>query len=179
MFAYGAKNQCEKFYTLHWCRGTAGINAFAFNLGGESAWGSCSSILIGRVWRKLRSDAAVATLLVPLWESATWWTLLVPDAIHFVEAVVDWVWLPKMEPTFLCRGSARPEGTLPRPTCQLWQSGSIYRPEQQSAGFPSAIDAFAEVVMPAGASSGTASEAGGPRNEPAWTSTGVTRWGWR
>ena len=37
-------------------------------------------------------------MLVPLWESATWWTLLVLDAIHFAKAVVDWVWLPWMEP---------------------------------------------------------------------------------
>ncbi len=85
------------------------------------------------MWRKLQSDAAVATLLVPLWESATWWTLLVPDAIHFAEAVVDWVWLPRMEPALFVPGSARPEGTLPRLTSQLCQSGSISRLEQPSA----------------------------------------------
>ena len=88
---------CE-VYSLHWCRGTSGVNAFAFNWGGESAWANCPYILLGRVWRKMESDAATASLLVPLWESATWWTLLVPDAIHFAEAVVDWVWLPRMEP---------------------------------------------------------------------------------
>ncbi len=31
LFASGANNQCGKFYSLHWCRGTAGVNAFAFN----------------------------------------------------------------------------------------------------------------------------------------------------
>ena len=46
----------------------------------------------------------MATLLLPLWESATFWTLLVPDAIHFAEAVVDWVWLPRMEPTLFVAG---------------------------------------------------------------------------
>jgi hypothetical protein len=56
------------------------------------------------VQRKLQSDAAVATLLVPLWESATWWTPLVPDAIHFAEAVMDWVWLPKMKPALFVPG---------------------------------------------------------------------------
>jgi hypothetical protein len=29
---------------------------------------------------------------------------LVPDAIYFTEAVVDWVWLPKMEPTLFVPG---------------------------------------------------------------------------
>ena len=104
LFASGANNQCERFYSLHWCRGTAGVNAFAFNWGGESAWINCHFRLIGRVWRKLESDAATATVLVPLWESATWWTLLVPDAIHFAEAVVDWVWLPRLEPALFVPG---------------------------------------------------------------------------
>jgi hypothetical protein len=31
LFAYGANNQCETFYSLHWSRGTVGVNAFAFN----------------------------------------------------------------------------------------------------------------------------------------------------
>ncbi len=69
--------------------GTAGVNAFAFNWGGESAWINGPFRLIGRIWRKLQSVSATATLLVPLWESSTWWTLLVPDAIHFAEVVVD------------------------------------------------------------------------------------------
>ena len=83
---------------------TAGVNAFAFNWGGESAWINCPFILIDRVWRNLQSDASIATLLVPLWESATWWTLLVPNANHFAKAVVDWVWLPMMEPTLFVPG---------------------------------------------------------------------------
>ncbi len=56
------------------------------------------------MWRKLQSDAAVATPFVPLWDSATSWTLLVPDVINFAEAVVDWVWLPMMEPTLFVPG---------------------------------------------------------------------------
>ena len=60
--------------------------------------------IIGRVWRKLQSDAAVATLLVPLWESAAWWTLLVTDAIHFDEAMVDWAWLPRIDSTLFVPG---------------------------------------------------------------------------
>ncbi len=53
----------------------------------------------------MERDATTATLLVPLWESATWWALLVPDPIHFAEAVVDWVWLPGMEPSLFEPGS--------------------------------------------------------------------------
>ena len=92
LFSSGTNNQCERFYSLHWCRGTAGVNAFAFTWSGESAWVHCPFRLIGRVLRKLKHDGAAATMLVPLWESATWWGLVVPDAAHFSEEVggLDW-----------------------------------------------------------------------------------------
>jgi len=30
LFTSNASNQSECFYSLHWCRGSAGVNAFAF-----------------------------------------------------------------------------------------------------------------------------------------------------
>ncbi len=82
------------------------MDAFAYDWSGESAWVNCPYRLLGRVWRKLRKDGTKASLLVPLWESATWWTLLVPDAVHFSEAVVDWLWLPRAEPNLFVPGRA-------------------------------------------------------------------------
>jgi len=35
LFASGINTLCEKFYSLQWCRGTSGVNAFAFDRGGE------------------------------------------------------------------------------------------------------------------------------------------------
>jgi hypothetical protein len=35
LFASDANNPCGRFYSLHWCRGTAGVNAFAYSWGGE------------------------------------------------------------------------------------------------------------------------------------------------
>ncbi len=84
---------------LHWCRGTAGVNAFAYFWGGELVWVNCPYMLLGRVWRKLKHDGATATVLVPLWESATWWGLDVPYGAHFSEEVVHWVWLPRDDPS--------------------------------------------------------------------------------
>jgi hypothetical protein len=37
MFASGATFRCARFYSLHWCRGSAGCDAFAFYRGGEGA----------------------------------------------------------------------------------------------------------------------------------------------
>jgi hypothetical protein len=52
----------------------------------------------------LERDVAIATLLVPLWDSATWWTLIVPDEIYFADAVVDWVWLFKTDASLFVPG---------------------------------------------------------------------------
>jgi len=34
LFASGVNSQCKKFYSLHGCRGTACVNALAFDWGG-------------------------------------------------------------------------------------------------------------------------------------------------
>ncbi len=81
--------QREKFYSLHWCRGAAGVNIFGFPWFGENCWANAPYMAIGRVWRALREQQAVATLLVPNWESSTWWYLVVPDGPHLSEYVVD------------------------------------------------------------------------------------------
>ncbi len=72
LFASNANNQRERFYSLHWCRGSAGVNDFASYWGCGPVWISCPYRLLDRVWRKLRGDGTVATVLVPLWRSSTW-----------------------------------------------------------------------------------------------------------
>jgi hypothetical protein len=106
LFASSANNLCSRFYSLHWCRGSGGVNAFAYNWSGETAWIHCPYRMVGRVWRKLEHDGAIATMLIPLWESATWWRLVAPDVAHFVEAVVDSVWLPRSDPDLFVPGTA-------------------------------------------------------------------------
>jgi len=33
LFAFNANNECERTYSLNWCRESAGVNAFAFFFG--------------------------------------------------------------------------------------------------------------------------------------------------
>jgi len=66
LFASDANNKCGRFYSLHWCRGTAGVNVFAHFWGGEPVWANCPYKLLGRVWRKLRHTGAIAIVLVPM-----------------------------------------------------------------------------------------------------------------
>jgi hypothetical protein len=106
LFSSNENNLCDRFYSLHWCRGSGGVQAFAYDWSGEVAWIHCPYRMVGRVWRKLQHDGVTATMLIPAWESATWWRLLVPDGVHFAEAVVDWVWLPRSDPDLFVPGTA-------------------------------------------------------------------------
>ncbi len=105
-FASGDNNQCERFYSLHWCHGSAGCDAFAFVWSCEVAWVSCPYRMIGRVGQKLRQKLVVATIIVPFWESVTWWGQVVPDSAHLANKVVDWMWLDTSDPDLFVPGSA-------------------------------------------------------------------------
>ena len=52
-------------------------------------------------------------MLIPLWESTPWWQLACPDAAHFAECVVDWVWLPRSDPALFVAGTAPGRAVLP------------------------------------------------------------------
>ncbi len=120
LFASDANYQCGSFYSLHWCRGTAGVNAFAYFWGGEPLWvNSCPCMLMGRVWRKLKHDGATVIVLVPLWEFATWWGLVVPDGAHFSEVVDDWVWFPMDDRSLFVPGSAPGGKDIVQPDWQV------------------------------------------------------------
>jgi len=52
-------------------------------------------------------------MLITLWESAPWWQLVCPCACHFVECVVDWIWLPKDDTSLFVAGTAPGRAVLP------------------------------------------------------------------
>ena len=113
LFSSGANNHCAKFFALHWCRGAAGINAFGQLWTGENCWINCPYSLVGKVWRTLREQKGLATMLIPLWVSAPWWQLVCPDTNHFSDNVVNWVCLPRDDPTLFEAGTAPGRCVLP------------------------------------------------------------------
>ncbi len=48
----------------------------------------------------------MATVIVPIWESSTWWGLVVPNPAHLANEVVDWVWLDRSDPDLFVPESA-------------------------------------------------------------------------
>ena len=94
LFASSTSAQCARFFSLHWCPGTGGVDAFAYDWAVENPWINAPFRIIGRVWRRLRDSLAAASMVIPHWSSATWWHLVAPDGIHLSEHITDWVWLP-------------------------------------------------------------------------------------
>ncbi len=82
-------------------------------------WVSCPYRMIGRVLRKLRQERVVVTIIIPFWESATLWGLVVPDSAHLANEVVDWVWLNRSDPDIFVSGSAPGGRAVVRPVWLL------------------------------------------------------------
>jgi hypothetical protein len=60
-----------------------------------------------------------ATIIVPLWTSATWCHLIAPDVFHLSEFVVDWVWLPRNDPSLFVQGVAQNGRAINPPSWQI------------------------------------------------------------
>ena len=100
-FATHLNHLCSRFFSRHWCPGTAGVDSFAFSWFLEVGWINPPFSLVGRVIRKLQRERAVATVIVPVWRGRAWWPLIAPDGTHLDSHVVDWTWLPRQTDTFL------------------------------------------------------------------------------
>jgi len=72
LFSSNENNLCERFFSFHWCRLTFGVNAFGFDWSKDNCWVKAPFRLIRKVWRKLVTQNAKATIIVPLLISTTW-----------------------------------------------------------------------------------------------------------
>jgi hypothetical protein len=119
LFSSSSNNLCDKFYSLHWCRGTSGVNAFGFDWGSDICWINAPFRLIGKVWRKLMAQQVKATLIVPYWTSATWWHLVAPDAMHLSNSIVDWLWLPRNDSSLFVQGTSSVGNPISPPNWEI------------------------------------------------------------
>ena len=47
LFSTNKNNHCSKFFSLHWCRGTFGVNGFGFDWSFDNCWAHAPLRLIG------------------------------------------------------------------------------------------------------------------------------------
>ena len=117
-FASDLNHQVPRFYSLRWCPGTAGIDAFDHFWGNplENNWVNPPFSLIGRVINKIVADKAIATVIVPWWTSQVWWHLVAPNGHTLTPLVTDWLLLPSRSALFMSgQGSGNSRaGAAPR-----------------------------------------------------------------
>lgn len=70
--------------------GSEAVDAFAQSWIGENNWLVPPPNVIAKCIRKIVREECHATMIVPLWPSATFWPLLCNDGLHFNHFVVDW-----------------------------------------------------------------------------------------
>jgi hypothetical protein len=119
LFSSNMNNLCSKFYSLHWCRDTSGVNCFGFDWSDDNCWIHPPFRIIGKIWRKLMRHGCKATIIIPLWTSSTWWRLIAPDSVHLSNYVVDWLWVPRNDPYVFVPNSASGSRSTPAPNWQL------------------------------------------------------------
>jgi hypothetical protein len=119
LFASSKNAHCERFFSRFWCPGTSGVDAFSHDWSLENSWINPPFSLIGRVWRRLRSMGASASMVVPIWTASPWWHLIAPDGVHLDSSVVDWVWLPRWDLLFSPGNPSKFEATSPSPRWQV------------------------------------------------------------
>lgn len=82
----------DKFYSRFWNPGTSGVDAFGFDWSKGNNWIVPPVNLTTRVIKHLILCKARGTLILPRWQSAPFWPLLVkPFSGQFQDFVLDWL----------------------------------------------------------------------------------------
>jgi hypothetical protein len=101
------------FNSLHFCPGTAGVNALAqSDWGQHNNWCNPPFGLIPTLVAVLRKFKASATVVVPYWPSRPWWPLLLSSPGVFAPFVIGCIQLPRSSSLFTSGpGESSPEGS--------------------------------------------------------------------
>lgn len=93
-FANDQNTQLSVFNSNSNCPGTSGVDAFAFRWAGQNNWLCPPITLVWRAFEKVQRDRAVATLVVPWWESAYFWPIIRPAGKAWHKVVTDYRRIP-------------------------------------------------------------------------------------
>ncbi len=92
----------SRFYQLR----TEAVDAFTQNWSYNNNWLFPPTVLIIKVVRHLRACSAEGTLIVPLWKSSVFWTILCEDGVHWNSWIHDWKTISN-EQNLIIKGKAR------------------------------------------------------------------------
>lgn len=83
-FADTSNTQTQRFNSLRACPRAEAVDCFAQDWRGENNWCVPPFHLIHKVLELVEQEGAVATLVVPMWESQPWWPVLVRLAVAWI-----------------------------------------------------------------------------------------------
>ena len=99
-------NKLLLFNSKFFQAGTSGVNAFSQDWAFANNWLCPPTYLTVRVVNHLKICKATGTLIISLWRSAHFWTIICNDGVHFSNFVHDWCILPHI-PNLFIRGKAK------------------------------------------------------------------------
>ena len=82
---YNAK--LKTFNSKYWCPNTSQVDAFALSWQVENNWSVPPIDLVGQVVKHLKACKAQATLVIPYWPSAVFWSILFSSDSKVVSVV--------------------------------------------------------------------------------------------
>ena len=88
-FANASNARCVKFNTKYFCSESHGTDAFTHSWGGENNWLCPPISLVAKTLKTCREQGVRGTLVVPAWESAYYWPLLLASLTQ--RYVVDYI----------------------------------------------------------------------------------------
>jgi hypothetical protein len=76
VFASNVTSQIPRFYSKFWCKGTLGVDAFAYNWGMENCWLVPPPKLVPMTLKHMKACKAHGVMVVPRWQTSSYWPLI-------------------------------------------------------------------------------------------------------
>ena len=118
-FASLNSRQLPRFCSKWLCPGCEGVDAFTLDWRGENNWLVPPVHLVSRVLNHMRYFGEAGTLVVPLWTSAPWWSLLFKDSGVFQDFILGYWDIPLHPLTFLPGSAASDFFGHTTPPCRI------------------------------------------------------------
>jgi hypothetical protein len=93
-FANDDNHKLPVFYSRYWTVNSMGIDEFTIDWHGINRWFVPPVCLVARVLRYMRQCTVHGTIILPLWKSANYWSILSPTREGFISEVKGCIDLP-------------------------------------------------------------------------------------
>ena len=88
LFAHSSNTKYRRFLPYGDAPGTTGVDTFAHSWDQEIAWVCPPVHLVVDSIKKIEESVMMAILIVPVWPTANFWTMLFPDGRHAVQSCI-------------------------------------------------------------------------------------------